>query len=168
MVRPGDDGQRLRRPGAKGTPMLPGRYLGLLVIFAVVAPGPAGAASCRHGEAALLAAELATHFEAGTLRDLAAGLARRPLVLRIESSLEGTVQRQSLPGLAEMEAAIRRDERAERRLRGTLGPATCRGGVCRYGPSQGILHNHLYLKEATIQRREGCLVVTGILLLDGD
>lgn len=141
-----------------------------LALLLLLAPAPLSAATCRNGEVTSLAADFARHYEAGTLRELAAGVARRPLTLRIESSLEGTVRRQALPGLAELEAAITRDEggREQQRRRSPLGPLTCTGAACRFGPSHGILHNHLYLKEVTIQRRGGCLVVTGILLLDGD
>lgn len=142
----------------------------LLALLPLLVPVPLSAATCRNGEVAALAADIARHYEAGTLRDLATGVTRLPLTLRIESSLEGTVRRQRLPGLAEVEAAIARDEggREQPRRRSPLGPLACLGEACRFGPSEGILHNQLYLKEVTILRWEQCLVVTGILLLDGD
>ena len=143
-----------------------------LAAFSVcLAAAPVSAApACHSPTAEALGREVATHFQARTIAELARRLPNRPVTLTIEHSLSERRDRHTtrLAGFDDRILRIGRAAgRSEPHGRNVLEPMACAGRVCRFGPSS-ILHNQLFLKEITVTMVRGCLTVSRVHLLDGD
>lgn len=129
---------------------------------------PAEAASCAHVSSEALARDVAGHFIARRLGDLAARLPRTQVRLLVEHSLSDEDSTPRRLPLRDVDRALDAGRPASPPGRHLLGAMTCRGLVCSFGPSEGILHNNLYLKELRLARQAGCLTVVRLHVLDGD
>lgn len=139
-------------------------------VIVTVPHASVAAPSCHTASVEQLGRDVAEAFAARAMAALAARLPNRPVRLHVEHSLSDepetlTIRLRNLDRqIARRDGAARRGEPIGRQ---SLEGMNCSGLVCRFGPS-GILHNNLYLKELAFVRRNGCLTVSRIHLLDGD
>lgn len=145
-------------------------------LTAALCLAPAGfadlrAGTCAYADADELGRDVAAHFVARTLDQLALRLPARPVTIHVEHSLADDLTFSVTVPLAGIEQRLARAEAAEPRRaahqRGVLEGMECRSLSCSFGPS-GILHNNLYLRRLVFVRAGGCLTIARIDLLDGD
>lgn len=129
------------------------------------------AATCAYSDAGQLGRDVASHFVARTLDQLAPRLPVRPVTIHVEHSLADDLTFSVTVPFADVEQRLARAEASEPRRaahqRGVLEAMECGSLSCSFGPS-GILHNNLYLRRLVFARTGGCLAVIRIELLDGD
>jgi hypothetical protein len=140
-----------------------------LPLSASLAPAALAERPCHAGSVEQLSRAVAEAFTSRAMAALAARLPDQPMSLVIEHSLADETERLTLR-LRGFDARIDRIDRAggrDARGRHVLEGMACTATSCRFGPSS-ILHNNLYLKEVAAVRRNGCLTVGRIVILDGD
>lgn len=144
-------------------------YALFLLSFVLASSAAKAADHCKNEAIEPLAKRLAQAWEAKQLGNLDN---ERPYLgsiqFVIEHSIADNYEVEEKTNLGTIEQWLRSQESEGFPAREARPLLWCKKGLCVFDFSAGIAHNHRYMQKVTYEKKNGCVYIRSVFLLDGD